>query len=261
MGGAIVTVRRITLFVACGVLLVVQVVLAESTEQSRTRATSSLNEVTKATTMVSLMPRPKALTSQDPKKFSPLDKAYLDAFTILSEDNSCSRFYGGTSAIEALTDFVQQLKPTYLDRGIALRMSGPTTMFQNYRTGFTYRLFEKAEINMGGPFYRSNGPLERHIALTGRYEANTRGSRIVVLLHELGHLVRGANRNWLLEDDGDNRAQSIRNSERVTGICSQQIDQVTRTSFAELYQRSQLPEQLAITPRQIPSPQPMYKKM
>jgi hypothetical protein len=264
-----VRVRRITLFIVCGVVLIVQVVLAESTEQSRTRATSSLNELRNAAVndspVVSFIPRPKALTSQDPKKFSPLDKAYLDAFSILTEENSCSRFFGGPSAIEALTEFVQQLKPTYLDRGIAIRMSGPTTVFVNARTGFSFRLFQKAEINLGGPFYRSNGLLERHVALTGKYEANTRESRLIVLLHELGHLVKGTDRQWLLEDDGQDRTQSVRNSERVTEICQQEINLARRKSFAELYERSQWTEQIAVTPREIPSfplvPRPTYKKM
>jgi hypothetical protein len=55
-----------------------------------------------------------------------IEKAYLDAYTILKEDNSCSRFYNGPSAISALNQLVRSLTPVYFNRTIALRITNPS---------------------------------------------------------------------------------------------------------------------------------------
>ena len=65
-----------------------------------------------------------AIVSKDDRKLNEIDKAYLDAFTILREDNPCSRLYGGGAAIEALNELFRVIRPTYIDRHIAVRMSG-----------------------------------------------------------------------------------------------------------------------------------------
>jgi hypothetical protein len=102
---------------------------------------------------IALTPRLALIVaSKDLRKLNDLDKAYLDAFTILRDDNACSRFYGGPSAIEALNELVRNLRPAYLEKHIAVRMSGQTTMFRNAVTGFSYRMFDKAELNMAGSF-------------------------------------------------------------------------------------------------------------
>jgi len=84
-------------------------------------------------------PRPAAFTNAldlpSLAKLTLLDKAYLDAFSILREDNKCSRFYGGPRAIEVLNLLKLQLKPTYFDRSIALRMQGQTSFTENYASG------------------------------------------------------------------------------------------------------------------------------
>ena len=173
------------------------------------------------------------IASKDLRKLNDLDKAYLDAFTILREDNACSRLYGGPSAIEALNEFVRNLRPAYLERHIAVRMSGPTTMFRNGVTGFSFRMFEKAEINMAGSFYRGNTPTGGRVPLIANYQPNTRQGRLALLLHELGHLVRGADKKWVLSDDGKDVHLSAKNTEHVVDVCRDEIEYVTRMNVVD----------------------------
>ena len=113
----------------------------------------------------SLLSRLVLIASKDERKLNELDKAYLDVYTILREENACSRIFGGPNSIEALNELVRTLRPAYLERHIAVRMSGETTLFRNAVSGFSYRMFEKAEINMTGSFYRSNTPSQHQVPL------------------------------------------------------------------------------------------------
>jgi hypothetical protein len=210
-----------------GCLLIAITALIQSSGEAIHAATRTSSDVS-----FSLTPLPKSLTDKGDGKLNPLDKAYLDAYTILKDDNQCSRLYGGPSALQALTDFVLQLKPVYLDKSIAIRMSGRTTNFQSHRTGLSYRLFEKAEVNLGGPFYRSSAPTERRTSLVHNFHANTRATRVVALLHELGHLVKVKDK-WLLPDDGTEPNLSVKNSEFVTEACREQIELVIRMKSTE----------------------------
>lgn len=174
-----------------------------------------------------------AIVSKDDRKLNDLDKAYLDAFTILREDNACSRLYGGPVAIEALNELMRIVRPSYLDRQIAVRMSGTTTLYRNAATGFSFRMFEKAEINREGSFYRGNMPSQQRVPQVANYQPNTRQTRVALLLHELGHLVRGADKNWLLLDDGHDRDLSEKNTKYIVDICRDDIEAVTRMTVAE----------------------------
>ena len=174
-----------------------------------------------------------AIVSKDERKLNELDKAYLDVFTILRDDNACSRLYGGRGAIEALNELMRVLRPTYIDRHIAVRMRGHTTLFRNAGSGFMFRMFEKAEINLNGSFYRGNASWERRSPLATGFEANTRKTRVALLLHELGHLVRGADQKWVLSDDGHDLDLSEKNTQYVVDVCRQEIESVTRMTVAQ----------------------------
>ena len=174
-----------------------------------------------------------AIVSKDDRKLNDLDKAYLDAFTILRDDNACSRLYGGPVAIEALNELMRVARPSYLDRQIAVRMSGATTLYRNAVTGFSFRMFEKAEINKEGAFYRGNSPSQQRVPSVGRYQPNTRQTRVTLLLHELGHLVRGVDKQWLLSDDGHDRELSEKNTMYILDVCRDDIEAVTRMTFAQ----------------------------
>jgi hypothetical protein len=174
-----------------------------------------------------------AIVSKDDRKLNDLDKAYLDVFTILRDDNACSRLYGGPVAIEALNELMRVVRPSYLDRQIAVRMSGSTTLYRNAVTGFSFRMFEKAEINREGSFYRGNMPSQQRVPPVANYQPNTRQTRVALLLHELGHLVRGADKNWLLLDDGHDRDLSEKNTKYIVDVCRDDIAAVTRMTVAE----------------------------
>lgn len=180
----------------------------------------------------SLISRLTLLASKN-ERLNDLEKAYLDVYTILRDDNPCSRLYGGPAAIEALNEMVRILRPAYIDRHIAVRMSGTTTMFKNASNGFSFRVFEKVEINKQGSFYRGNSPSEHRIPTVANYQPNTRQTRVALLLHELGHLVRGADKKWVLSDDGTDIDLSIRNTEYVVDVCRDEIEYVTRLTVAQ----------------------------
>lgn len=212
-------------------------------------STSSKSASTEERSSVPLIPPvPKALSTRDPRKLSLIDRAYLDVFTILNEDSSCSRFFGGRNAIAALNEMVLGLKPRYFDHDIAIRMTGQTTLVQSHATGFTFRLFERMELNMAGSFFRAPSPSERHFTITTIYPPNSRETRVVVFLHELGHLVRGAGDKWLLTDDGDDASLSLDNTERVISACREQI-----TSLAGITAAQEL-EMTTTLAERIPSP-------
>jgi len=189
------------------------------------------------------------MASRDEKRLNELDKAYLDAYTILRDENPCSRLFGGPAAIEALNELVTKFRPAYLDPHIAVRMSGEITMFRNAGNGFSYRMFQKVELNKSGSFYRSNTPSERRIPLIADYQPNTRKTRVTLLLHELGHLVRGANKQWVLSDDGNDIEKSIKNTELVVDVCREEIEQTTRMTVAQqLEQPLTTVAQIAVQP-------------
>jgi hypothetical protein len=128
-------------------------------------------------------------------------------------------------------------------------MSGPITTVQSHATGFYYRLFEKIEVNLAGSFFRTPAPFERHASVTSAFAPNTRETRVVVLLHELGHLVKGRNNQWLLPDDGSDPIRSLQNTQRVVSVCRQQIESLSGfTAEQELEMTTSLAQKNADTP-------------
>jgi hypothetical protein len=185
---------------------------------------------------------PTLVQAKDPKKLTQLEKAYLDVFSILSEDNSCSGFYGGRAATVVLTKMVSRMRSTYFDPHIAIRMKGETTVFQDARTGFSFRLFATAEVNSGGSFYRGNTLYETRLPLIANFQPNTKEARVTILLHELGHLVRNTDKHWLLEDDGTDFDQSRKNTDVVLKVCREQILSLDKLSTAQKLARFQPPQ-------------------
>ncbi|HEV7397020.1 MAG TPA: hypothetical protein VGN86_10955 [Pyrinomonadaceae bacterium] len=166
----------------------------------------------------------RPLPLPDVKKLSELDKAYLDVYLILSEDNKCSRFYGGAAALEVLNELTRQIKPAYFDKSIALRMTGNISYYSNNTTGLSYRLFESAQLNTNGPFYRTSVlSLDSFIHRVGEFSSNTREARITIVLHEIGHMIMSADRQWVLPNDGNNPTISKSNTQRVIDVCRNEI--------------------------------------
>jgi hypothetical protein len=185
----------------------------------------------KKTTALSV-PAPKEIMRKDAAYTS----AYHDVYHILSGQNPCSSFFGGPStAVEVLNNLFDRLGTTRLaETKTGLSMSGQTRYVTNARTGATYRLFEKAVINTSGPFYqRKFSGADPFVPNVGSFQANTREARAAILLHEMGHLLQGADGRWLLPNDGTSDEQSRKNTSTIETRCGEQIKSLQQTKPSE----------------------------
>jgi len=166
----------------------------------------------------------RALVLQD--KDWNVTQAYSDVFRILSDQNTCSSFYGGPRrATIVLNDFVTLVKTRSLSREVSFQMTGRARFVFNSHSEVFYRLFDKTFVNINGSFYQRRMDL-MHIfpSDVGEFRPGTRRARALILLHELGHLIEGGNGDWLLPDDGFNGPISIANTERVQQACRAQLE-------------------------------------
>ncbi|HEV2763190.1 MAG TPA: hypothetical protein VGV38_09360, partial [Pyrinomonadaceae bacterium] len=155
---------------------------------------------------------------------APHHVAYREAFRILADDNECSRFFGGWPSLQALTLMTERMRSEALsNNAVGVRMSGYVTVFQNNLTGARFRIFEKVSVNSSGPLSRI--PSARKLWV-GRFPAGTKPAWVLILLHELGHLVRGADDKPLLPNDGGDPDQSDLNTRLVEARCDAQLNAV-----------------------------------
>src|SRR5215203_5314632 len=156
-------------------------------------------------------------------KLTMIELAYLDASKMLSDNNSCSNFFG-EKANPILEELVVTLREqTIPDSRIGIRMSGTFNLAKS-SDGVSYRLFEKAEINSLGAFYRAKMfPSEPLVPNMGSFAPNTRQARVIILLHELAHLIKGKDGTWLIPDDGHSAALSRENTGTIESVCGEQI--------------------------------------
>jgi len=154
-----------------------------------------------------------------------LRQAYTDVFAILSEKNTCSAFYGGArAATTVLIELIRVVKRRDLPQEISLEMSGNTHQFRDVDAGVTYRLFENAVVNTRGSFYQH--PIDHWQRLPheiGSFTSGSRSARALILLHELGHMIKASNGAWLIADDGHDAWQSRQNTRRIQKVCLQDL--------------------------------------
>ena len=157
-------------------------------------------------------------------QMSLLERAYLDTVTILDQPNECSEFFG-TESTFVLSELLVRLRMrSYKDYYVAFRMSGAFVVYVNGEHGVPYRLFEKIELNRDGAFYRAKVfPSDPSIPNVGSFPPNTRQARVLILLHELAHLIQGGDGTWLIPNDGHDVELSRSNTLTVESKCSQQI--------------------------------------
>ena len=153
--------------------------------------------------------------------------AYQDVVRILKAKNDCSDFFGGPDAVRAFNELAAEMRKRYSDDECAIRMYGPQTTVQNGDSSVHYRLFEQAEINGRGSFFHVNllGQSPKTPSV-GRFSPNTREARMLMLLHELGHLIEVAPGQWLLPNDGNDPSQSQDNTWTVVKHCDESIRSV-----------------------------------
>jgi hypothetical protein len=156
---------------------------------------------------------------------SRLDQAYVDAVSLLEHGHTCGEFFGEAASAQVLENLAVTLQNGLIrDPSIGLMMFGQSTNFFNSQTGISYRLFAKAEINTSGPFYKSKvWPEDPFIPNVGSFPPNTREARVLILLHELAHLIKGPDETWLIPDDGGNTELSKKNTLTVEAKCGEQI--------------------------------------
>lgn len=187
---------------------------------------------------------PSPLISED----KVLGSAYYDTVSILSSKNPCSDFFGGPDSVVIFSELVSKIRKDSLAVGIGIRMSGLTTNVHDARTKKNYRLFEKVSINSRGPFYRRKSALwEPTVPKVGTFEPNTKEARVLMLLHELGHVIEGSDGRWLLPDDGKNEGLSRANSYKIEDVCDDQIRGLGKVSNMKDLGKYKEPDQQPIT--------------
>jgi hypothetical protein len=126
------------------------------------------------------------------------------------------------------------VKRSHLPAGIGVKMSGDYTNILNAETKLKFRLFDKTSINTAGPFYQRKGSLSSATIFgIGSFPPSSREARVLMLLHELGHLMKGSDDKWLIPDDGNSMEDSLENTRKIELICGEQIRELGRTVDVE----------------------------
>jgi hypothetical protein len=160
------------------------------------------------------------------KKDWNLTSAYSDVFKILSQQNPCSDFYGGSrAATTVLNEFFVLVTPQQMNREVTFQMVGTPRLLRDPATGASYRLFDRTLVNTNGSFYQRRVEMMREYPSDiGNFTPGSRQARALILLHELGHLIQDQNGDWLIPDDGHNGPQSKANTLRVQEACRAQLE-------------------------------------
>jgi hypothetical protein len=171
-------------------------------------------------------PLPSPLIAED----KILGSAYYDTLSILSTPNECSEFFGGASlSVEVFNSLISKVRKEYNSSPIGIRMLGATINVSNALTNSRYRLFDKVLINANGPFYRRKfTTAQTYMPGVGSFPANSKEGRVLMFLHELGHIVRGQSGGWLLPDDGRDERVSRENTKKVEDVCGNQIKNLSK---------------------------------
>lgn len=198
-----------------------------------------LRELLISTAMMSLtFVSAEAITPSVPSPLIEEDKilgeAYYNTLSILSTPNECSDFFGGSSAsVEIFNSLIGKVRKGYFSSSIGIRMSGKAVNVFNMETKRRYRLFDQVSINGNGPFYRrKHFVAQPSVPGVGSFEANTKEVRVLMFLHELGHIVKGQSGDWLLPDDGQDDVLSRDNTKKIEDVCGDQIRNLGKGDIA-----------------------------
>lgn len=166
-------------------------------------------------------PETPSLVSKD----KVLGSAYLNTLKILSAKNDCSNFFGGpVGAVDVFKQLARKIRKGYFRTSLSMQMSGEIVNVHDQITGTDYRLFDKVSLNTNGAFYRKqNSQSEPQFHGIGSFGPNTNEARVLIFLHELGHVIKGEDGNWLLPNDGGSDFLSQQNTQKIEDVCGAQI--------------------------------------
>ena len=167
------------------------------------------------------LPRPNTTVSFPDPHTAQIDFASQIARNVLSGNNSCSQFFqGSTGAIAALGALTSVLEARlFINRpglGISMRFNLPYTLAS--AGGTTYRVPSSALVNTQGIFFFG-------ITFLGPFSSDSTAGQVLQVLHEVAHLIRQPNGNWLIFNDGMPGGTSISkaNTAVVAAHCSDAI--------------------------------------
>lgn len=209
--------RRYKCLLVTAILLVMGIVAARTTANAQDKAYNTAVESNNGMTSA---PRIKPVVHKSIKQ------AAEDAIGIISKNNSCKRFFGDTKTNETvLRRLAMQFEIRLLrDSRTGIEMSGKFTSSGPTEDHAGYRLFDAATINSQGPFLRAKVfRADSYVPPVGSFRPNTREARVLMLLHELAHLVTGEDGDWLIPDDGNDPALSEQNTTLIESKCKPQI--------------------------------------
>lgn len=157
------------------------------------------------------------------------------ADTILGGDNECSKFfishasYGKESIDAALLGLDKALVKGAIDNGsnpnktIGIKMSAPII-------GPGYRIFETAVANQYGAFFDPTNKVRFGSGFPGfnGYLPDTNQVRVLLLLHELAHMILDKKGKSLIPDDkaNDYKGSSKKNTDKILEHCKKEIDKI-----------------------------------
>ena len=209
--------RQSKCLLVTAILLITGIVAARTTANAQDKADNTVVESNNGTTSG---PRVKPVVHKS------IEQAAEDAITIISNNNSCKRFFGDTKTNQTVLRRLSRKFEIRLlrDSRTGIEMSGKFTSFGETEDHAGYRLFDAATINSQGPFLKAKVfRAESYVPPVGSFRPNTREARVLMLLHELAHLVTGEDGEWLIPDDGNDPALSEQNTKLIESKCKPQI--------------------------------------
>ena len=169
----------------------------------------------------------RTVVDAEPAVYRPpklLQQALGDTTEILRRRGSCAEFYGDPEAVtKVLVLAVEQMRPRKMSNTSAVvQMIGDFEIRSEFPATLEYRIFPKMIINLDGSFFRILSASYHPLPDIGGFRPNSREVRILILLHELAHLIL-RDGQWLIPDDGHNPELSAKNTAVVSAACGKEI--------------------------------------
>jgi RHS repeat-associated protein len=171
--------------------------------------------------------------AQDAGRQRGIDDTIYDIGQIFSGDSDCTRFFGGMEVAPYILQRLELQPGSLPNRDVGIQMTFPTTADGAYQNVQYRRPSTSGVVNTDGPFYSAfyPGTSDRRPNV-GPYRAGTAQARVLMVLHEMAHMIRPpGGTGWLIPNDGPLHPnypnQSRENTQTVHDVCGDEIDFVT----------------------------------